>query len=94
MKIVGKIHLYNLIYKFTTCVRPSDATVVRFNSPAELTGRTGRACIFYGRTGGGPNQWRILGFCHSACINSLRACVRLSDATVLRFNSPAESSRP
>jgi hypothetical protein len=47
------------------CVRPSDATVPRFNSPAELTGRTGRACIFYGRTGGGPNRWRILGFCHS-----------------------------
>jgi len=29
----------------------TDATVPRFNSPAELTGRTGRACIFYGRTG-------------------------------------------
>jgi hypothetical protein len=27
-----------------------------FNSPAEPTGRTGRACIFYGRTGGGPNR--------------------------------------
>jgi hypothetical protein len=27
------------------CMRPSDATVSRFNSPAEP------ACIFYGRTG-------------------------------------------
>jgi len=34
----------NLIYKFTTSMRLSDPTVLRFNSPTEP------ACIFYGRT--------------------------------------------
>ncbi len=38
----------NLIYKFITSVRLSDATVLRFNSPAELArtvGRTDRFCM-------------------------------------------------
>jgi len=72
----------------------SDATVPCFNPPAELTVRTGRACIFYGRTGGGPNRWRILGFCHSACINSRSACVcptRQFCVLIHRRNQPGQS---
>jgi len=47
---------YNLIYKFTTFttfVCLSDATVLRFNTPAELARTVGRTDtqILYGRTG-------------------------------------------
>jgi hypothetical protein len=59
-------------------VRPSNATVLRFNSPVEPTGRTGRACIFYGRISGGPTilpdgqwLWKV----------AKPACVRLSVTT-------------
>ncbi len=36
------LYLLNLIYKFTTSVRLSDTTVLRFNSPAEAARTVGR----------------------------------------------------